>query len=114
MLPLHAVRKSVDTVKLRARADSSARSRPPEDDAPTRLNLIEHYQGFLLVILVEAGLFQALLSSGRRDGDVEAFAKKAAHLTGELLQLSNRVLPLKYATQWQVSLPRDSLRALTS
>jgi hypothetical protein len=45
--------------KLRARADSLSRlNSKSNDESNDRLNIVEHYLGLLLVILVEAGLFE--------------------------------------------------------
>lgn len=54
---LPVVRKSKDAVRARARSDSASRATKPLDESRTRLNLVEHYLGLVLVILVEAGLF---------------------------------------------------------
>lgn len=56
-LMLDTVRKSKDAVRARARSDSASRTGKPLDEGRTRLNLVEHYLGLVLVILVEAGLF---------------------------------------------------------
>lgn len=97
----YTVRKSADVIRTRARADSTARSKKKQDES-TRLNVVEHYLGLLLVVLVDAGLLDVLVSARASDA---TFGKKAAVLVGELLALSTRVLPTKYGIQWQ-SLPR--------
>lgn len=95
------MRKSADVIRNRARADSASRHKQKTDDS-TRLNIVEHYLGLLLVVLVDAGLLEVLVSA--RSSDASS-GKKAAVLVGELLALSTRVLPTKYGIQWQ-SLPR--------
>ena len=96
-----SVRKSADAVKTRARADSASRHKKQSEES-SRLNVVEHYLALLLVVLVDAGLLEVLISARAVDAD---FGRKASILVGELLALSTRVLPVKYATQWQ-SLPR--------
>lgn len=52
-----SVRGPKDVVRARARSDSASRTKQFSDESSARLNLVEHYLGLVLAILVEAGLF---------------------------------------------------------
>ncbi|OCF45562.1 sterility protein Ste20 [Kwoniella heveanensis CBS 569] len=67
------------------------------------LTLVDHFVALLLSIFIEAGLVEALISViEEEDGTLN---RKATLLLGEVLQMANRVLPLRFAAQLQ-SLPR--------
>jgi hypothetical protein len=88
-----------------------------EVEAPDSLNLIDQYVALLMATFIDAGLLdvspfdananfadihQALVTLIGEN--VNALNRKATLLLGEMLQKANRILPLPYAAQMQVSL----------
>ncbi|WVF67846.1 hypothetical protein IAT40_002607 [Kwoniella sp. CBS 6097] len=74
-----------------------------EEDEAQGLTLVDHFVALLLSIFLEAGLVEALIAVIEEDDGT--LNRKATLLLGEVLQMANRVLPLKFAAQLQ-SLPR--------
>ena len=71
-----------------------------EDELPQPLNLVDHFIALLLAVLIEAGLFEALVAMIQSSANT--LTRKATLLLGEILQMTNRILPLSYAAQLQV------------
>ncbi|KAF8606948.1 hypothetical protein BDV93DRAFT_331061 [Ceratobasidium sp. AG-I] len=79
-----------------------------EDRAPPKsekLNLTHQFISLLLVILVEAGLIEALVDILEESGTSNELPRKATLLLGEIMQLANKVLPSTIAARIQ-ALPR--------
>ncbi|WRT70894.1 uncharacterized protein IL334_007893 [Kwoniella shivajii] len=74
-----------------------------EEEEAQGLTLVDHYVALLLSIFLEAGLLEALVAVIEEDNST--LNRKATLLLGEVLQMANRVLPLKFAAQLQ-SLPQ--------
>lgn len=74
-----------------------------EETIPQSLNVVDHFVALLLAILIESGLIGALVAI-IEDPKEATLSRKATLLLGEVLQLSNRILPLQYAAQLQASL----------
>lgn len=62
-----------------------------------RLNLVDHYLSLLLVVFIEAGLIDALVHV--LEHSPENHGRKATLLIGQILHVSNRVLPTSYGVQ---------------
>ena len=74
-----------------------------EDEPLPTLTLVDQFIALLLAVYIEAGLLEALVTLIEdAKGTLE---RKATLLLGEVLQMSNRILPLQYAAQLQ-ALPR--------
>lgn len=84
-------------------ATSHLQEEGTDDILPQSLNVVDQFIALLLAILIESGLFEALVAI-IEDVKAATLARKATLLLGEVLQLSNRILPLQYAAQLQVSL----------
>ena len=80
-------------------ADSLSAIKDQENKRP---NLISHFLALVLLAFVEVGLLDALVSIAE-DTSLPKLSKKAALLLGEILQLSNRVLPHTSGSRMQVS-----------
>ncbi|QRV77606.1 STE16 protein [Ceratobasidium sp. AG-Ba] len=78
-----------------------------EPSAPKseKLNLTHQFISLLLVVLVEAGLIEALVDILEESGTSTELPRKATLLLGEIMQLANRVLPSTIAARIQ-ALPR--------
>ncbi|WVQ95387.1 hypothetical protein IAU59_002484 [Kwoniella sp. CBS 9459] len=74
-----------------------------DEEEAQGLTLVDHFVALLLSIFIEAGLVEALIAVIEEDDGT--LNRKATLLLGEILQMANRVLPLKFAAQLQ-SLPR--------
>ncbi|KAK8850712.1 hypothetical protein IAR55_004632 [Kwoniella newhampshirensis] len=74
-----------------------------EDEELRSHTLVDHFVALLLSIFIEAGLIEALVSVIEEDNGT--LNRKATLLLGEVLQMANSVLPLKFAAELQ-SLPR--------
>ena len=74
-----------------------------EVEPPQSLSIVDHFTAFLLAVLIQAGLLEALVATI----EVESgpLGRRATLLLGETLQMANRTLPLQYASQLQ-ALPR--------
>ncbi|GJJ15545.1 hypothetical protein Clacol_009823 [Clathrus columnatus] len=86
----------------------TAQSVPQESSSkasPNRFTLIDQYISLLLLVLVKAGLLDALTGMLREPEIDPALARKATLLIGEVLEIANRVLPLSVASKIQ-TLPR--------
>ncbi|BGP49997.1 hypothetical protein JCM10450v2_005902 [Rhodotorula kratochvilovae] len=82
----------------------------PAGASQQRTNLIDQFMAVLLLIFIEAGLIEALASLAADPKDPST-AAKVSLLIGEILTLSNRVLPPAHAVRVQ-ALPK--LFALTA
>ncbi|KAK6906421.1 hypothetical protein I203_100406 [Kwoniella mangroviensis CBS 8507] len=74
-----------------------------EEEDAQGLTLVDHFVALLLTVFLEAGLLEALLAVIEEDSGL--LNRKATLLLGEILQMANRVLPLRFAAQLQ-SLPQ--------
>ncbi|KAJ8516654.1 hypothetical protein ONZ45_g6075 [Pleurotus djamor] len=78
---------------------------PSQGDAPERpsqrLRLTDQYIALLILILTEAGLFEALMTMLEENVTGSNLSRKATLLIAEILQLGNRVLPLSMAAKLQ-------------
>ncbi|QRV92421.1 STE16 protein [Ceratobasidium sp. AG-Ba] len=74
-----------------------------EPSAPKseKLNLTHQFISLLLVVLVEAGLIEALVDILEESGTSTELPRKATLLLGEIMQLANRVLPSTIAARIQ-------------
>eukprot|EP00158_Paraphelidium_tribonemae_P007702 Partr_v1_DN28334_c0_g1_i2_m78546 putative RPTOR independent companion of MTOR, complex 2 len=98
-----------------ANADDPSAARIPDYDgyhygAGERANLADHYLALILVIFVEAGLVESLVSIIEEGS--KSLVTLATILVGELLQLCNRLLPISYCARVQ-SLPKLFMLAST-
>lgn len=64
-----------------------------------RSNLIEQYMGFVLMIFVDSGLLEALLSLMQVENKYVSL--RATILVEELLEMCNRMLPIQYSIKIQ-------------
>ncbi|GAA6063262.1 hypothetical protein JCM10212_004996 [Sporobolomyces blumeae] len=83
---------------------------PPATTERSRTNLLDQYSAILLLAFVEAGLVEGLAKLASNPQDASTSIRVSA-LIGEILDLSNRVLPARIAAQLQ-ALPK--LFSLTS
>ncbi|WWC98367.1 hypothetical protein V866_005258 [Kwoniella sp. B9012] len=74
-----------------------------EEEDAQGLTLVDHFVALLLTVFLEAGLLEALVAVIEEDSG--PLNRKATLLLGEILQMANRVLPLRFAAQLQ-SLPQ--------
>ncbi|WWC92493.1 uncharacterized protein L201_007452 [Kwoniella dendrophila CBS 6074] len=74
-----------------------------EEEDPQGMTIVDHFLALLLCIYLEAGLLEALVAVIEEDNGT--LNRKATLLLGEILQMANRTLPLKFAAQLQ-SLPQ--------
>ncbi|WVW80639.1 hypothetical protein I302_102625 [Kwoniella bestiolae CBS 10118] len=74
-----------------------------EEEDAQGLTLVDHFVALLLTVFLGAGLLEALIAVIEEDNG--PLNRKATLLLGEILQMANRVLPLKFAAQLQ-SLPQ--------
>ncbi|KAF9077790.1 Rapamycin-insensitive companion of mTOR, N-term-domain-containing protein [Rhodocollybia butyracea] len=76
-----------------------------ESEAPERsvqtLKLTDQYIALLLLVFTNAGLIEALISIMEESPSGSSLGRKATLLMGEILQMSNRVLPLSVAARIQ-------------
>ncbi|KAF8503219.1 Rapamycin-insensitive companion of mTOR, N-term-domain-containing protein [Hysterangium stoloniferum] len=77
----------------------------PPPKPPEKLNLTDQYTGLLLLVLVKAGLLDALTAMLEESVSDPALARKATLLIAEVLEIANRVLPLSEASKIQ-ALPK--------
>lgn len=69
---------------------------------------MDQFIALLLAVYIEAGLLEALVTL--IEDAAGTLGRKATLLLGEVLQMSNRILPLQYAAQIQVgALPQISM-----
>jgi hypothetical protein len=66
------------------------------------LQMRDQYMGLLLLVLTQAGLLDAITSMLEESASGTSLSRKAVLLMGEVMQLSNRLLPLHVAAQIQV------------
>ncbi|KIJ54571.1 hypothetical protein M422DRAFT_24511 [Sphaerobolus stellatus SS14] len=76
----------------------------PPPKPPERIGLTDQYIGLLLLVLVKAGLVDALTGILQEPEVDPGLSRKATLLLGEILDIANRVLPSSTAAQIQ-SLP---------
>ncbi|GAA5852982.1 hypothetical protein JCM3766R1_000033, partial [Sporobolomyces carnicolor] len=84
-------------------------------ESRTRTNLIDQFSAILLLTFIDSGLVEGLAQLATDPKDAST-ASRVSNLIGEILDLSNRVLPSRHAAALQ-SLPRLfelSTRALTT
>ncbi|WWC72760.1 uncharacterized protein I206_106724 [Kwoniella pini CBS 10737] len=74
-----------------------------EEEDAQGLTLVDHFVALLLTVFLEAGLLEALIAVIEEENGT--LNRKATLLLGEILQMANRVLPLRLAAQLQ-SLPQ--------
>ncbi|KAK6346439.1 hypothetical protein TWF730_010761 [Orbilia blumenaviensis] len=67
-----------------------------------RINLVDHFNALLLAIFSESGLLDSLLIILEEEDGDPAIVRKATLLVGEILKLSNRLLPRDTNTQLQM------------
>ncbi|KAL8924438.1 MAG: hypothetical protein Q9208_004046 [Pyrenodesmia sp. 3 TL-2023] len=72
-----------------------------EENEEGRVSLTEHYRAVLLAVLLQSGLHQALTTI-IQDESESALQRKAALLQGEVLELTNRLLPQTFSAKFQV------------
>ncbi|KAJ4482113.1 Rapamycin-insensitive companion of mTOR, N-term-domain-containing protein [Lentinula aciculospora] len=72
----------------------------PERNVPT-LKLTDQYIALLLLVFTNVGLLEALISIMEETPTGSVLSRKATLLIGEILQMSNRVLPLSVAARIQ-------------
>ncbi|KAI9846768.1 MAG: hypothetical protein M1837_003617 [Sclerophora amabilis] len=70
----------------------------PYGEESSQGNLVEHYLALMLVVLFEAGLLRSLLDLLNRNPE-PTLRRKATLLLGEILKMSNRLLPNFYSAQ---------------
>ncbi|KAG8875681.1 hypothetical protein FRB97_004816 [Tulasnella sp. 331] len=80
---------------------------PPSETSTTgtKLNLTHQYISLLLLVLIQAGLLEALFGIVEETGAPTSLSKKATLLLGEVLHVANQVLPSAIAARVQ-ALPR--------
>lgn len=71
------------------------------DDEAGEKNLIDHYTALLLAVLISADMLPALLQV-TRDADNQQLKRKTALLIGEVLKLSNKLLPSSWSCDLQL------------
>ncbi|KAL8951613.1 MAG: hypothetical protein Q9222_002413 [Ikaeria aurantiellina] len=71
------------------------------DDVESPIYLTEHFTALLLAILLRSGLQQALSDLIQEDVDL-SLRRKAALLQGEVLNMTNRLLPQAFSANFQV------------
>ena len=87
-------------------ATSHLQDDPAEDEPPPSLTLVDQFIAFLLAVYIEGGLLEGLVTI--IEDAKGSLGRKATLLLGEVLQMSNRILPLQYAAQLQVSRDRTA------
>ncbi|KAJ4465087.1 Rapamycin-insensitive companion of mTOR, N-term-domain-containing protein [Lentinula lateritia] len=79
--------------------------KPPEPEPPERnvqtLKLTDQYIALLILVFTNVGLLEALISIMEEVPTGSVLSRKATLLVGEILQMSNRVLPLSVAARIQ-------------
>lgn len=83
-------------------ATSQLQDQGVEDEVQQDLNLTDHFIALLLAVLIEAGFIEALVAM--IEDAMTTLTRKATLLLGEVLQMTNRILPLQFAAQLQVNL----------
>ncbi|KAF3308632.1 hypothetical protein TWF173_001088 [Orbilia oligospora] len=67
-----------------------------------RINLVDHFNALLLAIFSESGLLDSLLIILEEEDGDPAIVRKSTLLVGEILKLSNRLLPRDLNTRLQM------------
>ncbi|KAL4262714.1 RICTOR family protein [Pleurotus pulmonarius] len=80
---------------------SEPNTQPEVHERSNRLKLTDQYIGLLILIFNKAGLLDALTSILEESVTGSNLSRKATLLMAEMLQLSNRVLPLSVAAKFQ-------------
>ncbi|KAG5438731.1 hypothetical protein PCANB_002451 [Pneumocystis canis] len=73
-------------------------------------NLLQHFLALIVIMFMDIGILDALITVAEDSTDKMVF-RKATLLIVELLQLANKILPLKYGTKLQF-LPKLFISAL--
>ncbi|KAG4301192.1 hypothetical protein PCK1_002502 [Pneumocystis canis] len=73
-------------------------------------NLLQHFLALIVIMFMDIGILDALITVAEDSTDKMVF-RKATLLIVELLQLANKILPLKYGTKLQF-LPKLFMSAL--
>ncbi|TKA64808.1 hypothetical protein B0A49_10189 [Cryomyces minteri] len=76
-------------------------SQSEHEDRSGRRNLVEHFTAIILVVLLHAGLIQALLQA-QKDAPNLASRRKTTLLLGEVLKLADQLLPSAWSADMQV------------
>ncbi|KAI9659927.1 MAG: hypothetical protein M1821_001279 [Bathelium mastoideum] len=79
-------------------------AKPPSadiEDENSRMSLLDHFTAVILAVLLHAGLLQALLYAEEDAPDL-ALKRKTTLLLGEVLKLSNQLLPSNWSANLQV------------
>ena len=69
-----------------------------------RVNLVDQYLTMILIVFIEAGLLEALIEVIQESLGNKSIITRATILVGEILELSNKLLPTSYGIKIQ-SLP---------
>ncbi|KAF2097173.1 cytosolic regulator pianissimo [Rhizodiscina lignyota] len=88
----------VPNLKIQAAAGASA---APVADSDDRMDLVEHFTAVVLGSLLHAGLLEALLYA-EEDPLSELLKRKVTLVLGEVLRLSNELLPSSWSYKLQV------------
>ena len=71
------------------------------EDESSRMSLLDHFTAIVLAVLLHAGLLRALLHAEEDAPDL-SLKRKTTLLLGEVLKLSNQLLPSKWSAGLQV------------
>ncbi|KAK6353200.1 hypothetical protein TWF696_005183 [Orbilia brochopaga] len=74
----------------------------PSPEDKERVNLVDHFNALLLAIFSESGLLDCLLVILEEEDGDPAIVRKSTLLVGEILKLSNRLLPSDMNTRLQM------------
>ena len=77
-------------------------SRPEEEkDKKKQEELVDHFTSLLLIVFLQSGLVESLLYALRQESE-QSIKRKAMLLTGETLDLANKILPSTWTASLQV------------
>lgn len=83
------------------KSEPVAKSSSNDPDDPTkRMNLVEHFLAVVLTVLLRMGLLPALMQA-ERDAPSQSLKRKTTLLIGEVLKLSNQLLPTEWSAELQ-------------
>ena len=85
---------------LKTEVNAKAPSAEAEDE-DSRMSLLDHFTAVILAVLLHAGLLRALLHAEEDAPDL-ALKRKTTLLLGEVLKLSNQLLPSNWSANLQV------------
>lgn len=83
------------------RSDNITTTITPVEDDLQKFSLVNHFIAALLALLLQGGLVPALLRAERDSPDLQ-LKRKTTLLVGEVLKLSNNLLPLSWSSHLQV------------